>query len=255
MKRSLGKAFIVFLLVVDVIALTAWTFGALGKSAIELASQVATKVKIAASAERVFESTIEPQIVYKAVVVRVIDGDTIVLANDERIRYIGMDTPEQGRPYYQETKAKNEELVKGKVVGLELDVQERDEYGRLLAYVWLDSGVMINAELLRTGYAQILTIPPNVRYQDQFLELQRQAREDELGLWGLEEIPQPPEAEPEEETPAVPTQEVTPEQPQEQPPAEEPTQEEPTQEQPTQVSILSQGCQGGFLTISKDCDI
>ena len=170
--------------------------------------------------EEIFESTIEPQIVYKAVVVRVIDGDTIVLANDERVRYIGMDTPEQGRPYYQETKAKNEELVKGQVVGLELDVQERDKYGRLLAYVWLDSGIMVNAELLRTGYAQILTIPPNVRYQDQFLELQRQAREAKLGLWGLEE------------TPATSTQEVTPEQSAQQPSQEQPTEEEqpPVQE-------------------------
>ena len=221
MKRSLGRAFIVFLLVVGVIAPTAWTFGALGKSAIEIASQVATKVKIAASAERVFESTIEPEIAYKAVVVRVIDGDTIVLANDERIRYIGIDTPEQGRPYYQETKAKNQELVKGKVVGLELDVQERDEYGRLLAYVWLDSGIMVNAELLRTGYTQILTIPPNIRYVEQFLELQRQAREAKLGLWGLKEIPQAPE--PKQETSAAPTEEeATQEQPQEQPPAQEP---------------------------------
>ena len=65
---------------------------------------------------------------------------------------------------------------------LELDVQSRDRYGRLLAYVWIGE-TMINAELVRLGYAQVMTVPPNVRYQSLFLKLQHDARESGRGLW------------------------------------------------------------------------
>ena len=65
---------------------------------------------------------------------------------------------------------------------VELDVQERDRYGRLLAYVYLGD-MMINAELVAQGYAQVMTIPPNVRHQELFLKLQREARLLQLGLW------------------------------------------------------------------------
>jgi micrococcal nuclease len=67
-------------------------------------------------------------------------------------------------------------------VRLELDVQARDRYGRLLAYVWLGD-TMVNAELLRLGLAQVMTVPPNVRHQALFLKLQREARESGRGLW------------------------------------------------------------------------
>jgi len=67
-------------------------------------------------------------------------------------------------------------------VRLELDVQERDRYGRLLAYVYVGD-MMVNAELARRGYAQVMTIPPNIRYQERFLALQREAREQKRGLW------------------------------------------------------------------------
>ena len=65
----------------------------------------------------------------------------------------------------------------GTTVKLELDVQPRDKYGRLLAYVYLSDGTMLNALLVQEGYAQVMTIPPNVKYQDLFLKLQREARE------------------------------------------------------------------------------
>jgi micrococcal nuclease len=125
-------------------------------------------------------------------VVRVVDGDTIhvrIGARVEKVRYIGVNTPEVHHPRKgeepggREAAEVNRRLVEGKSVRLELDVQERDRYGRLLAYVWVGD-VMVNAELVRLGYAQVMTIPPNVRYQEMFVKLQREAREAGRGLWG-----------------------------------------------------------------------
>ena len=125
------------------------------------------------------------------VVVRVVDGDTIhVRLGDrvEKVRYIGVNTPEihhptKGRePGGDEALRVNEELVSGKRVRLELDVQSRDRYGRLLAYVWVGD-VMVNAELVRRGFAQVMTVPPNVRHQGLFLRLEREARTVGRGLW------------------------------------------------------------------------
>jgi endonuclease YncB( thermonuclease family) len=135
----------------------------------------------------------EERALFVAKVVEVIDGDTIDVqladGREERVRYIGMDTPEIHGPvecYGQEASAYNDRLVGGKTVWLELDVEERDRYQRLLAYVYLDSDgqAMVNAILLSQGYAQVLTIPPNVRYADRFLKLQQEAREAGRGLWG-----------------------------------------------------------------------
>lgn len=125
------------------------------------------------------------------VVVRVVDGDTVhVKLGDriEKVRYIGVNTPElhhptKGRePGGGEAARVNEELVGGKRVRLELDVQSRDRYGRLLAYVWVGD-VMVNAELVRRGYAQVMTVPPNVRHQGLFLIIEREARTVGRGLW------------------------------------------------------------------------
>ena len=125
-------------------------------------------------------------------VVRVVDGDTIhVRLGDriEKVRYIGVNTPELHHPRKGEepggraAAAVNRELVSGRRVRLELDAQSRDRYGRLLAYVWV-ADTMINAELVRRGFAQVMTVPPNVRHQTLFLELQREAREAGRGLWG-----------------------------------------------------------------------
>lgn len=126
-----------------------------------------------------------------ALVVRVVDGDTIHVRVDghvEKVRYIGVNTPEVHHPSKgeepggREAHAVNRRLVEGKRVRLELDVQSRDRYGRLLAYVWIGD-TMINAELVRLGYAQVMTVPPNVRHQSLFLKLQRDARQSGRGLW------------------------------------------------------------------------
>jgi micrococcal nuclease len=127
----------------------------------------------------------------EGVVVKIVDGDTIhvrVAERVEKVRYIGVNTPEIHHPTRgeepggREASEANRRLVAGRHVRLELDVQSRDRYGRLLAYVWVGE-TMINAELVRQGYAQVMTVPPNVRYQRRFLDLQRDARQAGRGLW------------------------------------------------------------------------
>ncbi len=121
-------------------------------------------------------------------VVKVIDGDTIELSSGEKVRYIGVDTPELHHPqksveyFAREAYEANRRLVEGKKVRLEFDVQKQDRYGRLLAYVYVD-GIMVNEWLVANGYARVATFPPNVKYAERFLELEREARRLELGLW------------------------------------------------------------------------
>jgi len=120
-------------------------------------------------------------------VTNVVDGDTIdvEIGTDQKIfkvRYIGIDAPEEGRPYYEEAKNKNIELVLGKFVRLERDVSETDQYGRLLRYVYV-SNTFINAEMVRTGYAQVATFPPDVEKEEFFIELQEEAISNSRGLW------------------------------------------------------------------------
>ena len=120
------------------------------------------------------------------------DGDTIRVRLDsgrlERVRYIGIDTPEIARPgapgecYSERASAFNERLVGDRDVRLELDVEERDRYGRLLAYVYA-GGRFVNALLVREGYAEPLTVPPNVRYVTALRRLARAARRRGRGLW------------------------------------------------------------------------
>jgi len=117
-----------------------------------------------------------------ALVTRIIDGDTIEIEGSIRVRYIGVDTPEIGELYYLEAKKANLNLVGGERIQLEKDVEDKDEYGRLLRYVWVD-GIMVNAELVRLGYAYSYSYPPNLKYQAHFLQLEREAREQKRGLW------------------------------------------------------------------------
>ncbi len=130
--------------------------------------------------------------VFTGTVLRVVDGDTIYVTVDgrtEKVRYIGMDAPETHHPTKgkqpggPEVTAVNRRLVENKEVRLELDVQQRDRYRRLLAYVYVGD-LMVNAEMLRLGYAQLMTVPPNVQYTSLFVRLQRDAREAGRGLWG-----------------------------------------------------------------------
>ena len=125
---------------------------------------------------------------------RVVDGDTIrVRVGDaiEAVRYIGIDTPESVKPgapvecFAKAAQELNARLVAHRRVRLVTDAEQRDRYGRLLAYVYRDAdGLFVNAELVRRGYAQPLTIPPDVRFASRFVALARAAREAGLGLWG-----------------------------------------------------------------------
>ena len=121
----------------------------------------------------------------QARVTKVIDGDTIEIAGGFKVRYIGINTPEvypQREWYGLEAWRKNEELVGGKVVRLEKDVSERDRYGRLLRYVYVD-GLFVNAELVRQGYARAKAYPPDTKYQELLERLEAQARAAGRGLW------------------------------------------------------------------------
>jgi len=123
---------------------------------------------------------------------RVIDGDTFVLANGEKVRLIGVDTPETVHPskpvqyYGKEASNFTKKMLEGKRIRLEFDVQERDKYGRLLAYAYLEDGAFFNAELVKQGYAQVSTYPPNIKYVDLLTKLQKEARENGRGLWGVQ---------------------------------------------------------------------
>ena len=135
---------------------------------------------------------------------RVVDGDTLKLSDGERIRLTGVDTPEvhDSDKLLRDAKSSGKDvatikamgkrasdftksLVEGKSVRLEFDVKRRDRYGRLLAYVYLEDGTFVNAKIIEEGYGQIMTIPPNVKYSDLFLKLEREAREKGKGLWKI----------------------------------------------------------------------
>jgi micrococcal nuclease len=122
---------------------------------------------------------------------RVVDGDTIVVDGGERVRFTGIDTPETVDPrrpvqcFGREASAHvNELLPEGTRVALVADVERTDRYGRTLAYVYrATDGLFVNAALVRSGYAQAYTVPPNVAHADEFVRLQREAREAGRGLW------------------------------------------------------------------------
>ncbi len=123
-------------------------------------------------------------------VTRIIDGDTIELENGIKIRYIGIDTPETVAPnketecFGKEASNKNADLVLNKQVTLEKDVSETDKYGRLLRYVYIDD-LFVNDYLVRQGFANASSYPPDIKYQDQFRQAEEEARNNNLGLWNV----------------------------------------------------------------------
>jgi micrococcal nuclease len=127
-----------------------------------------------------------------AEVTRVVDGDTVeadIDGREEDVRYIGVDTPESVKPdapvecFGPEAAEFNRRLVEGETVEMELGAEQRDRYGRVLAYVRLDD-TFVNEELLRRGFATTLTIPPNDKYADRFADIEREAGREGRGLWG-----------------------------------------------------------------------
>ena len=136
-----------------------------------------------------------PKDAVPAKVQRVSDGDTFVatvMGRRERIRVIGVDTPESAapnqpdEPYGEEASDFAKLYLDGETVRLAGDAEPRDRYGRMLAYVWLEDGTFWNALLVAEGYAQQLTIPPNVTYERLFRRLAAEARREDRGLWAQE---------------------------------------------------------------------
>jgi len=136
-------------------------------------------------------------------VTHVYDGDTIKLTNGEKVRLIGIDTPEssQNKKLFRDAARSGQDIKKilamghaaaeytrallnGRRVRLEFDIEKRDKYGRLLAYVYrADDGLFINEDIIGNGYAYPMTIPPNVRHADEFKKLFREAQKSKRGLW------------------------------------------------------------------------
>lgn len=123
----------------------------------------------------------------QAYVVEVIDGDTIKVklenGKTKKVRYIGINCPEIDRPYGKKSREFNRKLVSNKRVKLLRDVRETDRYGRLLRYVYVKD-IFVNAELVKYGYARVMTVPPDIKHSELFKRLERKARSKELGLWG-----------------------------------------------------------------------
>ncbi|MCT4596403.1 MAG: thermonuclease family protein [Vallitalea sp.] len=136
------------------------------------------------------------------VVSRVVDGDTIVVTingREEKVRFVGVNTPESvGRyaknpqPYGKEASYYTKKNLDGKKVFLEKDVSDTDKYGRMLRYIWLEEPdknklqeTMFNAILLKEGYASVMTYPPDVKYSKIFVNIEKEARNNNKGLWKL----------------------------------------------------------------------
>ncbi|MBI4645908.1 MAG: thermonuclease family protein [Bacteroidia bacterium] len=125
---------------------------------------------------------------------KVIDGDTFWVDDGAekgvKIRLIGVNAPESrktGRKeveyYGKEAKEYLKKLLKDKKVKLEFDIGRFDRFGRTLAYVYLEDGTFVNADIVKNGYAMVMTIPPNVKFAEVFVKLQQEARENYRGLW------------------------------------------------------------------------
>jgi micrococcal nuclease len=129
----------------------------------------------------------------KTTVQRVVDGDTFVTAGGERVRMIGIDTPETVHPsgiveaYGVEASDYTKALIEKETVYMEKDVSDRDQYDRLLRYVYLEDGTFVNLHLVEEGYATVVTYPPDTRYTERLLAAEQEARDGEKGLWGPQE--------------------------------------------------------------------
>jgi len=119
----------------------------------------------------------------EALVERVIDGDTIELRGGKRVRLLGIDSPEKKQYYCEEATERLRQLVEGKDVGLEKDATNRDKYGRLLRYIYVDE-VFVNLEMVKEGYAVLFTTPRNVKHLEELMKVEDEAKLK--GIGGLE---------------------------------------------------------------------
>jgi micrococcal nuclease len=121
----------------------------------------------------------------EVLVEKVIDGDTVRITGGHRLRYIGLNAPEvgtRGEPFGVEATRFNRDLVEGKQVRLERDVSDKDRFGRLLRYVYVDD-ILVNAELVREGYVEAREYPPDTKYQRCLGVLQQEAQSEGRGMW------------------------------------------------------------------------
>ncbi len=125
----------------------------------------------------------------EGIVKYVIDGDTIILTNGEKVRYVGIDTPERGQCWYRQAKEFNRKLVSGKKVRLERDKSNRDRYQRLLRYVYVQNSsdekeVFVNLELVKAGLARAKEYKPDTKYASILEQAESYAKINKIGLWG-----------------------------------------------------------------------
>lgn len=119
----------------------------------------------------------------RAEVMNVVDGDTITLRDGRSVRYLGIDTPETGEPYGGEATDKNKEFVQGQIVEMQRGIRDKDKYGRILRYVYID-GTFVNAELVAQGYARAYIFDQNERYSQVLVQLEQYAKFQKKGIWG-----------------------------------------------------------------------
>ncbi len=144
--------------------------------------------------DKSLESVSQPNVEAFLPVTKIVDGDTFWVDNGTekglKIRFIGIDAPESRRMFKREIGYYGKEaklyltgLLTNKKVRLVSDVDPLDQYGRTLSYVYLEDGTFVNAELIKNGYAVLMTVPPNVEFAEYFSKLQAEARENKKGLW------------------------------------------------------------------------
>lgn len=132
-----------------------------------------------------------------AEVLKVVDGDTLEVSingDTQQIRLIGIDCPELNTQYGIQSKSFTSDKLLNTIIYLEKDNQDKDKYNRMLRYVWTKKSnkenaitEMFNAQLLEKGYANVMNIPPNTKYKEQFLNIEKEAQENKLGIWKPEE--------------------------------------------------------------------
>src|SRR4030067_3084667 len=124
----------------------------------------------------------------QTIVTRVIDGDTIVIKGNQKVRLIGVDTPELHHPqkpvqhFAREAKEFTQKMIEGKQIKLEYDWQRKDKYNRVLAYIYLEDGTFLNLEIIKQGYGFAYTKYP-FKYSEKFRQAEKEAREQGRGLW------------------------------------------------------------------------